>query len=131
MKRIFIMIHILLSTIVFAEEQKAYPDETFLASGIPIVDIRTPAEWAQTGIVEGSQTLMFFDEQGRYDGEKFLQELDMLIDKEQPFAIICRTGRRTGIVASFLDKNGYQVIDLLGGITYMQKAGIPLAPYTP
>ena len=122
---------LLITSSAFAEGQKAYPDETFFSSNIPVIDIRTPGEWRQTGIVDGSETLMFFDEQGNYDADRFLRKLDTIVDKDKPFAIICRTGRRTGIVAAFLEKRGYQVIDLTGGITHMMKIGIPLVPYDP
>jgi rhodanese-related sulfurtransferase len=131
MLRMFTFLCLLITSSAFAEGQKAYPDEKFFSSNIPVIDIRTPGEWQLTGIVDGSKTLMFFDEQGNHDADRFLRELDAIVDKDKPFAIICRTGRRTGIVATFLDQQGYRVIDLTGGITHMIKIGIPLVPYDP
>lgn len=131
MLRLLPFLCLLITSSAFAEGQKAYPDEKFFSSNISVIDIRTPGEWKQTGIVDGSKTLMFFDEQGNYDENSFLQKLDTIVDKDKPFAIICRTGRRTGLVATLLDKQGYQVIDLIGGINHMIKIGIPLVPYDP
>ena len=34
-----------------------------VASGVPLIDIRTSPEWQQTGVVPGSHLLTFFDEQ--------------------------------------------------------------------
>lgn len=84
---------------------------------IKIIDIRTPFEWNQTGIVEGSHTLTFFDSMGRYDIKKFTEELDKIVNKDEKFAVICRTGSRTSQVASLLNQHyGYNAVNLKGGI---------------
>jgi len=112
-----------------------YPTKEYLESqkDIPIIDIRTEGEWYQTGILEGSHTVTFFDEMGQYDIEKFLEELHKIIgDKENKFLLICRTGSRTGQVAQFLAQNGYNVVNLVGGITYvMMNNSFPIVPYNP
>ena len=41
--------------------------ERLLRRGVPVIDIRTPEEWRDTGMIEGSHLLTFFDAQGRYD----------------------------------------------------------------
>ena len=38
--------------------------ERLMRRGVPVIDIRTPEEWRQTGIIEGSHMLTFFDAQG-------------------------------------------------------------------
>ena len=38
-----------------------------LNAGVPLIDVRTASEWQQTGIIEGSHLLTFFDEKGQYD----------------------------------------------------------------
>ncbi len=126
-----ILLILLAATFAFAAEQDRYPNQEFFSSGTLVIDIRTPGEWQQTGIVEGSRTLMAFDEQGNFDAMRFLSKLDGMVDKGETFAIICRTGRRTSLIADFLDQRDYKVIDLTGGITHMKKIGIPLVPYNP
>ncbi len=73
-------------------------------SGIKVVDIRTKPEWIETGIIKGSILITFFDEKGEYDVPTFLKALDSHIKKGEKFAIVCRTGRRTGIVSEFFGK---------------------------
>jgi len=97
---------------------------------IKIIDIRTPAEWKETGIVKGSYTIMFFDEKGNFSVENFLKQLNMVVKKDEPFALICRVGSRTGVVSKFLsEKLGYKVINLKGGITKLISEGYKTVPY--
>ena len=129
MKKIF-LIFILFTSLLQAELIKAYPSVELLKKHIPIVDIRTPAEWRQTGIIQGAIPIMFFDEQGNYDVRKFLQELNKRVDTSKPFAIICHVGNRSAIVADFLSKQlGYTVIDLVGGMDEAKRRGLPMTPY--
>ena len=97
-----------------------------------IIDIRTPGEWMQTGIVAGSYPIMFFDEQGRFDVEGFLKQLNSVVKKDEQFAIICRTGSRTAEVGSFLgNRLGYHVINLAGGIQKLMQEGYQPVMYLP
>ena len=115
---------LLLATSLFAELKQEWATESFLNKNIKIIDIRTPAEWRETGIVKGSYTIMFFDEQGNYDPPKFMQALDKIVKKDEQFALICRVGSRTGMVAEALSKDmGYNVINLKGGIMKMISEG--------
>jgi len=110
--------------LVFAQLQNIVVSSDFLKKGIPIVDIRTPSEWRETGVVKDAKTIMFFDEQGRYDTEKFLKKLNSAVDTKKPFAIICRTGSRTAMVGDFLAKQlGYNVINLKGGMVSLIHSG--------
>jgi rhodanese-related sulfurtransferase len=107
-----------------------YPSQKILDSNIPIVDIRTPSEWKETGIVKGAITIMFFDETGAYDVQKFLNELNQKVDTKKPFALICRTGSRTMIISDFLSKQlGYDVINFLGGMVFLKAKNLPVVPY--
>ncbi len=105
-------------------------DQKLIDSKIKIIDIRTPAEWKETGIIKGSIPIMFFDEQGNYDLEKFITQLNAKVKKGEKFALICRTGSRTQVVGSHLGKQmGYNVIDLQGGILYAIDKKFPIQPY--
>ena len=100
-----------------------------IADGIPVIDIRTAPEWRQTGVVEGSHLITFFDEKGRFDLNTWLAELSKVAGKEQAFILICRSGNRTGRISQFLDeKLGYtQVINVKKGIRDWIKTGNPVA----
>ena len=54
-----------------------------------------------------------------------LNKLNQIASKKDPIVLICRTGRRTGIVAKFLsEKLGYKSIyDVTDGITDWLKDG--------
>ena len=129
MKKILLSL-IILSITLLASMTNEYPTQKILDSKIPMVDIRTPGEWVETGIVENSITIMFWDEKGNYDVNAFLTELNKKVDTKKPFALICRTGSRTKIVADFLAKKlNYDVINILGGIVYLKAAKLKTVPY--
>ncbi len=103
-----------------------------LESNMPIVDIRTPGEWKETGLLKGSIPIMLFDEKGNYDLKDFLEKLNASVDTKKPFALICRTGSRTILLAQFLSqKMGYDVINLKSGIVYAKYKKLPILPYNP
>jgi rhodanese-related sulfurtransferase len=86
---------------------------------VTVIDIRTPQEWKDTGVIPTSHKLMFFDNRGAYDIEKWVANFSKIVkDKNQPFVLICRSGNRTGQVGGFLaQKLGYKkVFDLKHGI---------------
>ncbi len=90
-------------------------------NGAPIIDIRTPGEWKETGVIPGSTKIMFFDERGNYNVEKFLEELQKVAkDKDTPIILVCRTASRTKMVGKFLANDiGYKhTKDLAGGIMF-------------
>lgn len=93
---------------------------------IPVIDIRTPPEWKQLGVVPTSEKIMFFDEQGKYDVQKWLDKLATVIkEPNDPFVLVCRSGNRTGTVGKFLaSKLGFQnVYHLQHGIKSWIKEG--------
>jgi len=115
---------LLLATSLFAELKHVWATEGFLKKDIKIIDIRTQGEWIETGIVAGSYTIVFFDENGNYNAPKFLKELSKVVKKDEQFALICRTGSRTGMISEFLSKDiGYKVINLKGGIKKLIQDG--------
>lgn len=129
MKKIFIALIITMSSLM-AELTQVWATPQFVENKMKIIDIRTPAEWKETGIVEGSYTIMFFDEKGNFNLEIFLRQLDMVVKKDEPFALICRVGSRTGMVSEFLSERlGYKVTNLKGGIMKMIYEGYKTVPY--
>ena len=85
---------------------------------IPIVDVRRSSEWDQTGIVPNSILLTFFDKKGNYNFDEWYKRLSLKINVGEPIILICRTGRRTKIIAEMMDKKFNNVIyNAKGGIT--------------
>lgn len=101
-----------------------------LAQQVPVVDVRTAAEWSETGIVAGSQLLTFFAANGTYDAGSWLARLAPIADKEAPVILICRTGRRTGIISKFMaEQIGYTTVyNVTRGISHWIDAGNPTVP---
>jgi rhodanese-related sulfurtransferase len=115
---------------VFAEVMHKYLTKELLDSKMKIIDIRTPAEWHETGILKGSIPITFFDDRGRYNIPLFMQELQQHISATETFALICHTGSRTRILAEFLSQSYHmKVINLRGGMVYAEAKGIKPVQY--
>ncbi|WP_457599171.1 rhodanese-like domain-containing protein [Hydrogenimonas sp.] len=131
MKKILLLL-IAAATLIAGVKDLDIPSfEKMKKAGIPVIDIRTPGEWRETGVIPGSHTVMFFDPAGRYDLEGFLKRLSQLgIDKKTPFILVCRSASRTKMVGDFLsDKLGYRnVYELGGGILNWRRHHKPLVP---
>ena len=132
MKKIILSL-IFLSASLFAQVTSQYLTKDFLNKNIPIVDVRTPGEWKETGVLKGAIPIMFFNTKGKYDTKKFLTQLNKKVDTTKPFALICHTGSRTSIIAPWLSKEfNYNVINLKGGMEYATKGlHIKTVPYRP
>ena len=116
MKKIILILLILVSTLM-AELKNEYLNKKLLNSKIPIVDIRTVGEWKETGILKDSITIEFFNEKGEYNIREFLTKLNSKVDTTKPFALVCRTGSRTKMIAQYLsDTFNYKVTNITGGI---------------
>ena len=89
-----------------------------LKNNIPIVDIRRSSEWDQTGVVPKSILLTFFDKEGNYNYDEWYEKLRLEIDENKPIILICRTGRRTAIIAKMME------IKKFDNIIYNAKSGI-------
>lgn len=95
--------------------------------GVPVIDVRTPAEWQATGVVEGSHLLTFFDASGNYDAQAWLTALDQIAPDGQPVALICARGSRTATISRFLTEQVSRegVHNVTGGINAWIGAGRP------
>ncbi len=129
MKNIFLLL-LILSASLFAKVTNEYTSQKLLDDKTPIVDIRTPPEWMETGLLKGAIPIMFFNERGGYDIEGFLTELNNKVDTTKPFALICRTGSRTKVLSHFLSKEmNYKVINLEGGMMFAKGKHLPVVLY--
>lgn len=77
-------------------------------SKIQLVDVRTPEEYAE-GHLERAVNIDVND-------STFLQHATAALEKGKTVAVYCRSGKRSAFAASLLAKQGYNVINLLGGI---------------
>jgi len=128
LKKLFILLT-LLSVTLLADLKNAYMTQEILDSKLPIVDVRTPPEWRETGLLKGAIPIEFFNEQGKYNIELFLKELNAKVDTTKPFAIICHTGSRTSMIAPWMSKElNYKVTNLLGGMDYATR-GLKMKTY--
>ena len=85
---------------------------------IPIIDVRRSSEWDQTGVVPESILLTFFDKEGKYNYDEWYEKLRLEIDEGKPIILICRTGRRTAIIAKMME------IKKFDNVIYNAKNGI-------
>ncbi|WID95778.1 rhodanese-like domain-containing protein [Bosea vestrisii] len=121
-----------------AEAQAALPSlsvseahEAAKAGKLVLVDIRTPEEWADTGVPEGALKLDM-------TGSAFEVRLAALkLDHPgKPIALICRTGNRTSTLQKKLAARGWKdLIDVRGGLLGNPKdkgwlaERLPVTPY--
>ncbi len=102
------------------------------AGEIILVDIRTPPEWAETGVGEGALAINMRD-------PAFVKALVVLRQRnpEKPIALICRTGNRSGYVVKTLATQGFPgLVDVSEGMAGSKagpgwlKRGLPTYPGT-
>ena len=58
----------------------------------------------ETGIIKNSNLLTFFDQNGNSNVENWMHELRKIASKNQPVIILCRSGKRSGIVSNILSE---------------------------
>ena len=79
-------------------------------TNIPIVDVRSISEWEQTGVIQDSILLTFFDKEGNYDFDKWYEKLLLEVEEGEPLILICRSGNRSRIIAEMMDTKFDNVI---------------------
>lgn len=87
-------------------------------TAIQLLDVRTLKEFDE-GHIAGALQIDFYSDQ-------FLPQTLAKLSKEKPIAIYCRSGRRSASAAEKLAAEGYQLINLAGGILAWQQAQMPL-----
>ena len=101
-----IIVALLIVKFAFAEVIDVDDQEMIKLSNdnIPIVDVRRSSEWDQTGVIPNSILLTFFDEEGNYNFDEWVEKLQLEINVTDPIILICRSGKRSKIVANMMDK---------------------------
>lgn len=86
------------------------------AGRIVLIDVRTPAEWRQTGIPRGAKTVSIRDPDGM-PGFMSKVLLVMAGRKNRPVALICARGVRSSRASRYLRRNGFSdVYDVSEGV---------------
>jgi hydroxyacylglutathione hydrolase len=84
---------------------------------VQVVDVRQPGEWEQ-GHIAGAL-------------HKPLANLTAMLDdldRERPVAVHCKSGYRSSIASSLLEREGFpQVLNVIGGFDAWQTCGLPCA----
>lgn len=115
---------------VWAEIVNVGNDEfrQLMSRGLPVVDVRTVGEWRQTGVVQGSQLITLFDEQGQSDPAAWLAAVDKVAAPGKPVVLICRSGNRSGKAAQLLQQREPRrlIYNVRDGITAWAGAGQPV-----
>lgn len=75
---------------------------------VQLLDVRTPGEYNEYHI-HGAVNINVQD-------SNFEAEVLERLDKNRPVAVYCRSGKRSALACSILDKKGYKTTNLLGGI---------------
>ena len=107
---IFLMIS---SMSLFAEIVEVNNDkiDKLIKVGVPLVDIRTEREWYETGVIDQSNLLTFFDKYGDSKVEEWITKFEKIAGRKDPVIIICRSGRRSRVVANYLvQKENYLTV---------------------
>jgi len=101
-----------------------------MATGVPVVDIRTEGEWKDGGVIAGSQRLTFVDESGRSNPPQWLEKLKAVTKSGEPVILVCRSGRRSSAAAQFLsDQAGYKTVyNVSKGMNAWVGEGRPVVP---
>ena len=129
-----IIVGLLIVKFAFAEVIDVDDQEMIKLSNdnIPIVDVRRSSEWDQTGVIPNSILLTFFDEEGNYNFDEWFEKLQLEISVTDPIILICRSGKRSKVVANMIDEKFNTIIyNSQSGInSWISKKLITVEPQT-
>lgn len=95
------------------DQQTVAPSE--VPEGAQLIDVREQAEW-DAGHAPTAQHL---------PASELLEKLDQL-PEDGDLYIVCRTGGRSHQVTQWLNGNGYDAINVVGGMDLWFESGLPI-----
>lgn len=88
-----------------------------------LIDVREPAEWAETGVAAPAVLLPLSDLRGeRTQWKLFLEQ-----NAGKELIVYCRSGARSGVATKILAGEG-RVVANAGAFKHWQAAGLPVRP---
>ncbi len=84
-----------------------------------LLDVREDGEWV-SGHAEGATHIPMGDVPARLDE----------VPEADPLYVVCRSGGRSARVAAWLNQNGYDAVNVGGGMGEWEAAGRPLVSET-
>ena len=85
-----------------------------------LVDVREPAEWAETGVAEKAVLLPKSD----FDGAQKLWKDFLAHNGDKEVILYCRSGKRAAVIGTALAAKGIKVANA-GGFSDWTSAGLP------
>lgn len=119
MKRLFFLLVLVLPFPVLANGQLLSPPNAWTlaeAGGLQIIDVRTPPEWAWTGVARTAGRANWWQVSGKGG---FLEDVLEITggDRSKPVALICARGVRSSEATRFLIAQGFtSVVDIGEGM---------------
>ena len=99
------------------------PADEMQAANALIVDIRTPQEWRETGVIEGARLVTF------NDPGSFLDQVGAELADGRDLILVCRSGNRTQAAARALaGRIDHQIVSIAGGMKNVIAAGYQPVP---
>lgn len=90
--------------------QKQWAEQVANHQDAIVIDVRTPAEWAE-GIIPNAILIDI------YSGQEFVDRISTLQDKDANYYIYCRSGMRSHQACSYMNEVGFtNTFNLSGGI---------------
>ncbi len=84
--------------------------------GVHLIDVREQNEW-DAGHAATAQHL---------PASTLMENLDQLPETDDPLYIVCRGGGRSFQVAQWLNANGFEAINVAGGMDMWFESGLPI-----
>jgi hydroxyacylglutathione hydrolase len=82
-----------------------------------VLDVREPSEWHQEGTIQGATRIFFAD----------IPKMADTLPRNKHYAVVCSVGKRSSIAASLLKQKGFDVTNVLGGMTAWRNLGYQTA----
>lgn len=105
-------------TPVLTLEPKPFIEAARADSTAVLLDVRRPSEFAEDHI-DGATNLDWLNTKVFRHGMKRL-------NRQRTYYIYCRSGRRSNAAAVYMQKKGFHVVDMKGGILLWKEQGLPV-----
>ena len=96
--------------------------ERLVAGGTPLIDVRSPAEWA-SGRARGAVHVPLGELQAK--GRNALESREVRCQDDRPLLLICQSGMRSRMACAVLAADpSLRTVNVSGGMLAWQRAGL-------